>query len=898
MRLLLLFFLIGTNFTLIAQNKGKLQGIVHSADSTALEKATVSIVDPQDSSILSYTLTNTNGKFEFVRIPQQKGLMLYISHVNAHPFQKEFMLDKETELDFGTIRLEGKSLDEVVVTAAPIRMNQDTLEYNAAYFKVRPNANVEELLKELPGLQVNMDGTIYYEGKEVSSVKVDGKDFFATDTRIATRNLDASLIKTIQVYRDRGESKKNVDDEENLPISINLKFKNEFLRTDFGKAYASGGSRERYESGALFNTFRDTMQVSLIAFGNNINRESFDYNELNQHAGLGRAENHGFNDFGGQNYWGIGNDIAGGVNFNNDWGRNPKLKSTKLNIMYMYRYKKQESNNDGNSIFRLEDQQQYSNYMNNALDKSNNHNIRTLLRHRFDSTAYMEFRPEITFNYANDRSAYSSETKNDIHALTQNNTTNTNKNSNTNYSHRFYLEKQFSKAHVMSFTNTFNFNDEESDAISDHQMEMYQTAQPSTAIWDNIIRNTRNNNMHWSAAYYNKMVEKLTFDLYLTLNNGLQSPLESFYYDRDNNGIIRGTQYENNYKFYHQDYISGIRFSWKPIKKLIVNFGTAYQIKHTEFDFIAINRQKEQTNQYWLPNINIRYKDLNLGWSQDVQNPAVYNIQTQVNDLNPMYKRLQSLDFGNILTQRTFIGYNRYKPKYQVGGRISMDYRNNSTGYKSWRNMDTGHNISQSYQSGDTRSFNGYAFFRYNFKSGKDWQYYISTRPSFYTHQHYQTINDIENRTTGIGWNFNQELSIRWKDLIGIAPKYSLRINQNKNSVKDNADFRETNYLVHDYGMGININPIKGFSLEATYSLQNRASGMNSRANYNIVNSSLYYTLKNNSQLKLSAFDILNQNVQNHWGMSANSTYYYNSITLRQYFLLGYIYKFNMTKTK
>jgi uncharacterized membrane protein len=87
-------------------------------------------------------------------------------------------------------------------------MNKDTLEYNTNFFKTRPNANVEELLKELPGLQVNMDGSIYYQGKEVSKVKVNEKDFFSSDLRIATRNLDASLIKTVQVYRDKGETKR------------------------------------------------------------------------------------------------------------------------------------------------------------------------------------------------------------------------------------------------------------------------------------------------------------------------------------------------------------------------------------------------------------------------------------------------------------------------------------------------------------------------------------------------------------------------------------------------------------------------------------------------------------------------------------------------------------------
>ncbi len=898
MKIQLLFLIFTCTTTLFAQNKGKVQGIVYSADSSALEKATVSIIDPQDSSVLSYSLTDVEGKFNFVRLPQHKTLILFISHININSFHKPFTIDETATINFGTIRLEGKTLDEVVVTAIPIRMNQDTLEYNAAYFKVHANANVEELLKKLPGLQVNIDGTIYYEGKEVSDIKVDGKDFFSSDTRIATRNLDANLVKSVQVYRDKGESKKTVDDEENLPITINLKFKNEFLRTDFGKAYASGGSRERYESGALFNTFRDTMQISFIAYGNNINRESFDYNELHQHAGLGRAENHGFGDFGGRSYGGIGNDMGGGINFNNDWGKNPKLKNTKLNIMYLYQYNKRKSSNDGSSTFKLNDQQQYSNYAYNSLDKSNKHRVQSLFRHRFDSTAYVEFKPKVQFEHNDNQSGYNTDSKNDTNLLGKNKTENTDKNSKTSYSHNFYAEKQLSKDHLLSLSNTLDLNNTESNTLSDHHVEMYQTTEPNTFIWDNTIQNTHANSIYTSAAYHNTVLKKLTFDLYFTLGIGSHRPTESFYYDRNKSGIIHGPQYENDYTFLYKDYISGIRFSWKPIKKMTVNFGTAYQIKNTKFDFVAIHTQKEKNKDYWLPNITIRYEGLNFGWSQNVQNPEIQGIQTQVNDLNPLYKQLPSLDFENALVQETFVGYTRYKAKYQVGGRVSITDKNNNLGNKLWRDMNTGYSITQRYQAGESRSFNGHIFFMYNFKKGKDWQYRTSTVPHIYTYQNYQTINDIENRETGRVLTINQEFSIRWKELIGITPKYTFSMRTNSNSVKDNSDFQERSFPTHTFGFGLNINPIKGFSLEMTYSLQNTASGIDTRANYNIINSSLYYSLKNKSQFKLSAFDLLNQNVQNYWGTGSNSTYYTNFLMLRQYFLLGYIYKFNFTKTK
>lgn len=881
-----------------SQSKGNIKGVVQSADSTFLEKATVSIIDAQDSSVISYSLTDNNGKFEFTRMPQHQELVLFISHINASPYQQSFVIRDDKTLDFGTIGLAGQSLEEIIITAAPpVRMNNDTLEYNADYFKTRPNANVEELLRELPGLQVNMDGTIYYQGKEVSQVKVNGKDFFTTDTRIATRNLDANLIKTVQVYREKGQSKRNIDDEENLPVTINLKFKNDLLRADFGKAYASGGSRERYEAGALFNTFRDTTQISFIAYSNNINRESFDYNELNQYAGLGRAENHGFNDFGGRNFWGIGNDIAGGVNINHDWG-NENTRGTKVNLMYMYRHKKHENSNDGNNIFRFEDQEQYSDYMYGNITRSNNHDIRSFLRHRLDTTAYVEFVPQIIFGNNDNLNNSSSNSRNDNVALSSDISSNTDDQSDIRYDHRLYVEKQLSKEHVVSFTNTISRNQLKSEAISENVTEMFQTENPYIQLWNNTIRNTITNNQHWSAAYYNKMFTKLTFDLYFTINQGSESPIETFYFDRNNGGVIHGKNYENSYKFQSRDYISGVKFSWKPAQRLIFNFGTAFQIKETDFDFMSIRSQRNIRENHWLPNFNIRYKDLEIGWARDIRNPQLYGIQTQANDLNPMFKRLPSTDFDNVLSEVSFINYSRNTVKYQTGGRLSFTHLSGSIGTRRWNDVNTGEGILQSYQAKATKSLNANAYFRYNFKFGKDWQHYISLNTRMYNYENYQTINDIENKSNMTQWFVGPELSVRWKNLIGIAPKYSLNIQNSNNSVKDNSDFAQRKYLSHDYGVGLNINPIKGFSLESVYTLQNRPNGINSRANFNILNASLYYTMKNNSQLKISAFDILNQNVQNFWGMQGNSEYYMNTVTLRQYFLLGYVHKFNLVKTK
>jgi hypothetical protein len=877
-----------------SQHSGGLRGTVVDQQNKPLEKATVSILMQQDSAVLSYSLTNEKGEFNLVKLPTNKKLILYISHVNSNNHHQDILLGAEEKKQLDTIKLGGKLLDEVFISIAPpVRMNKDTLEYNTDFFKTRPNANAEELLKQLPGLQINMDGTIYYQGKEVSQVKVNGKDFFASDLRIATRNLDASLIKTVQVYRDKGESKKIVEDEEKLPITINLKFKKDFLKASFGKLYGSAGTRDRYEAGGLFNTFRDTLQLSFIGFGNNINRESFDYNELNQHGGLGRSENYGFNDFGGRNYNGKANDMAVGFNLNNDWG-----KKSKLNVMYMLKYKKEEGQNTGTQTALFDNVEQFNENEYNTYSNSLSHNINTLFRHRIDTTAYFEFTPKIslTNNDGNSDSWMRTYTKNKALNNSINNN-NTNR-SNINYDHGFYIEKQLHKNHIISIRNNINISNDKEEEKGNQWTQIFQNPNPRSSLFENKIKKEKSTGTNTFLGYNNKSIEKLNFDFYISFNTSENGPQQNVFYDRDSTGTIHGEQFENSYRFKSEEYVSGIKFFWKPLKKLTVNFGTAYAIKDNHFNLFKINERRSTSNGYWLPNINIRFQDFDLSWSKDLESPATSRTQTVIDTLNPLMTRLPSFFYENILRQNARFSFNKYAQKYQVGIHINVNYKDKSEGYKSWREVSNGHYTIQSFQAGSTSNQSLYLYGRYNFKSGNDWVFYISQNSSLYTYQQYASINNVDNKLTNLGINLNQEFSINWKNLIGFTPKYTYNWSKSMNSVKNNPDFIESAYKTHQIGAGLNINPIKGFSLETSYSLENRASGLNERENYHILNSSFYYTLKNNSQIKLTGFDILNQNRQNYWGINGNTTYFQNTVTLRQYFLLGYIYKFKVTKLK
>src|SRR5690606_39152232 len=180
--------------------------------------------------------------------------------IGFEDFSKEFETIKSS-VDLGTIQLIPGSdvLEELVITtdAAPVRVKKDTLEFNAASFKVRPDATVKELLEQLPGVEVDDEGKIKVNGKEVSNVLVNGKPFFSEDGKVIMENLPAEIINKVQVtdYKTK-EEKLSGAIASGETQTINLTIDEDKNKGLFGQFIAGYGTSERYESSLLFNYFK------------------------------------------------------------------------------------------------------------------------------------------------------------------------------------------------------------------------------------------------------------------------------------------------------------------------------------------------------------------------------------------------------------------------------------------------------------------------------------------------------------------------------------------------------------------------------------------------------------------------------------------------------------------
>jgi hypothetical protein len=314
--------------------RSTVDGIVwDSAHSYALQSATVAVYRSADSALLGYRLSDVVGEFHFTGLPVGIPLRIVISFTGYKSFLRSFTISsasRSISLNHLSLQRSEGTLEEAVVSAVPpVRMNGDTLEFNPAAFALDSNAVVEDLLRKLPGVTVWGDGTITVNGKQVSSVLVEGKPFFGGDAKVALQNIPKGSVDRVQVYQ-RNKNPNNMLDS---TTEINIKLRQDSKRGYFGKLGAGAGTRGYYEADASLNGYTPKTQLGLVAAANNINKVAGDVNTLLRNSTFkGVSANIDYQpDFTVQ---GINHTKAGGFTFEHDFEAPRFDKTNSLTANY------------------------------------------------------------------------------------------------------------------------------------------------------------------------------------------------------------------------------------------------------------------------------------------------------------------------------------------------------------------------------------------------------------------------------------------------------------------------------------------------------------------------------------------------------------------------------------
>lgn len=377
--------------------KFEINGTVTDSVGNPLPGATTVLMSMPDSIIKNFIFTDKTGSFNLKGISKGEYL-LQITYVGYLNYYKSIDLNQNLQLPPLLMLPKNSSLNEVVIEGerTPIILKKDTIEYNAEAFKVQPNATVEDLLKRLPGIEVEDDGSVKAQGETVQRVLVDGKQFFGDDPKMATKNLPADAVDKIQVFDQLSDMSQftGIDDGDREK-TINLRLKEDRKQGYFGTLTGGYGTDERYNGKASINKFSKKTQISLLGMANNINQQGFNFEDYVGFVGgvsnLSRGGRRGGGSGGGGQNAGVNisenlsngfvKTGAGGLNLNHTFSR-----KTKLNISYFYNNVRRDIDRDITRQNFLESGTFTYDEISSSFNTNQNHRINFRFEHQIDST--------------------------------------------------------------------------------------------------------------------------------------------------------------------------------------------------------------------------------------------------------------------------------------------------------------------------------------------------------------------------------------------------------------------------------------------------------------------------------------------------------------------------------
>lgn len=680
----LLFFSHLFFFAFSQQNQGELSGtLIDSVSHSPLIYATVGIYTSGDTTLLGYKLSDNNGHFKLTGLPLGQNIRLVVTSTGYSIFRRPFLLnsDKPT-IYLGKILLSSSSvnLDEVIIKAErpPIMVRKDTIEFNAAAFKTLPDALVEDLLRKLPGVSIDKDGNIMVNGRKVSTIYVDGKDFFGGDVRIASKNLPANTIDRVQVTNDPEILKANpLMAEADIPQIINLKLKPGIKKGIFGKLYGGGGVKDKYEVGGLVNLFRDTTQISLLGYGNNLNKAAFAFTDIRSVGGFGRGGwgNANGNGNGGLSidkvsFGGFGSGLmtsgGGGGNFNT-----VIQKKVLFNLSYFYG----EVNSDYDELKNI--RQVYNDTLLNIRQDLKQtagnfaHMVSSKVQFKWSENLSISFKPTLVFtkDHINDLFNINS-SSNQLGQLNTSRNDQFTDNSGLTYLSWLNVMPTFKKKGRSLFIyNYTTIEDLKGDLFNKVNSSFFQP--PSVGNLNQLRRNDARNasNMIYG-RYTDLLTEKLIFTAginasYFSNKNDIATFLPDL--NNDYNILFPTASEDFSRKGFRNEFTAAIR--WKN-KKFSITPGIGLGLFDAKNIFSSTS-PVAQHFRFFLPSFELSEGVFSLSYQTSFREPNMLNLQPVANNTNPLFIRYGNPDLKPAFNNSISLTARKYDTKraftYNIG---------------------------------------------------------------------------------------------------------------------------------------------------------------------------------------------------------------------------------------
>ncbi len=869
-----------------------------------LQYASVMVIRLKDSLLIDFTRTDAQGRFDFKNLKTDT-VEVVISNPRFND-QSVYVFGSATNnvFDFGKLIMPVKSheLSEVVIYAYkdPVYYKGDTLIYQADSFKVKPNATVEDLLKKLPGIKVDAQGKITSQGKEVSQVLVDGDEFFGRDPTVATKNLAANGVESVQVYEKKNENAS--DGEEETTQVMNLKLKDEAKKGYFGKVSGASDFQKFYEGELLANKFKGAQKISVFALGSNTPRSTFGWGDTYKY-GLDNEMNKS-TDEEGNTYWyndnnqnqGIPQTIKSGFYYNDRLG-----KKTKLGFNYSYNNNLLSATSSSRSQYFLKDTSYTSSTESENSQKSDGHSINLKLTQTLDSLTELIIEPKVKVNSTEQNNNQITEFFTSKDTLTHStNLENTNKASGYNINTDFKLTRKFkNRDRLLMLDYNIIMDDNQSKGVLKSDNTFYG-AIDSSSIINQQKTSASNSQTHNAVVRYTEPLTKkikLEFEYTYNYNVGKQNKKTQDYINGEYSGL--NDSFSNNFENTRITNRLGLKFIYET-KKTAFNVGSRFRnVDITNSNLIAQTNIKQSVNNI-LPYLGYMYRfsqttRFNLKYTTASSQPSINQLQPIPDNSNPNQVRVGNPDLLPNYTHSVNVSFNTYKP---ISGKYMWMSANYSATNNSFANSieydNNGRTITKAVNvdgdfNGGFYIGGGLPFFSKKLEISPSLNGGYINNVSYINGQ--KNITKTPNINTGLGISVNLDTLT-----FSISYNYDYSAPSSTISTASNKPYNEQQY---DASLLLKL-PFK-FSIEtsATYRINsNRTAGYN--INYVLWNASINKMFFKNENLivSLTGNDLLNQNINTSRSIQDNVIVDNKTNIISRYFLLKLTYKFNSTKTK
>lgn len=890
-----------------------------TAEKRYLPMASIMLLRQSDSTLYKYTRAGEQGKFSLGNLQPGK-YVVFVSCPKFVDYSDTITLTADSKLNLGEMPMlpRAKILEMAVVKQkiAAMRWKGDTLVIKADSIKVADDATVEDLLKRIPGFQVDKNGNIKALGEKVEKVLVDGEEFFGDDPTIATRNLDARAVNEVELFDKKSDQAvfSGVDDGSKTK-TINLKLKEDRKKGYFGKVQAGTNGKELWDNNLMLNSFVGKRKISAYGVMSKTGKTGLSWGENMNYGNTGGMETvsdgestyitNNNDDYDPNVDWdgnfsgsGIPKSWSGGINYNNKWNDSKQV----LTANYKFGKINTPAESTVRSQYILPDTLYYINSNSKTFSGSTSQKVNIYSTLKIDSMSTLKITASAGFTKTNSSSdTYKESLNEELGKVNTNRTMSNNNGDASSASGTLFYSRNFKKLRRnLTISAGLNNRTQQSDGFQYSVTDFFNGGLPASSdtIDQKKIRENDRTSFNAGVTWSEPLTKRATLQFsYNFSTSGNHSIRES--YDKV------GGKYESlntlnssDFKFLENSNTVGAGYSVK-LSKFFVNLGNNVIFTNQNRKDLLLKTSRKYSFTNINPRLNLRYTP---------SKTTSMNIFVNGNTSQPSADQLQPLQ-ENTDPLNIFIGNPLLKPSFSLqayGWFNSWKMDNSSINFgfnfgNTWNsiinkeNFDAqGRKIIQ-YINQPGGNYRYGANGGYNFKIKKT-PFSLGLNGNYSLNAYTNFVNGLKNETHARSVGINPEIQFEAKEkLYGNA---GTDMDWNNSSSNINTTARPKYRTSRTY-LDVSYNEPKKFSVGTDISYYFREKTSPNDGDNEVTTWNAWVTWKfklggkeKNFSLGLHAYDILNQNNGFRRNITATGITESESVVLKRYFMARLTWRF------